>query len=120
MMWFTPTGSLANGDEHMRDTSAHDNLSATRTFVDDAPGNPFRTSHLPWNLEFDPAVAPTTTRVDLGEPWVVGCRVGRMSGRRRAPEIRNTQGEYAAVLMVHSGTEILTQQGRTTGARPYR
>ena len=116
-MWFTPTGSLANGDEHMRDTSAHDNPSATRTFVDDAPGNPFKTSHLPWNLEFDPAVAPTTTRVDLGEPWVVGCRVGRMSGRRRAPEIRNTQGEYAAVLMVHSGTEILTQQGRTTEVR---
>ncbi|WP_009476373.1 helix-turn-helix domain-containing protein [Rhodococcus sp. JVH1] len=122
----------------MRDTSAHDNPSATRIFVDDAPGNPFRTSHLPWNLEFDPddapgnpfrtshlpwnlefdpAVAPTTTRVDLGEPWVVGCRVGRMSGRRSAPEIRNTQGEYAAVLMVHSGTEILTQQGRTTEVR---
>ena len=76
-MWFTPTGSLANGDEHMRDTSTHDNPSATGTLVDDGPGNPFMTSHLPWNLEFDPAMAPTTTRVDLGEPWVVGCRVRR-------------------------------------------
>ncbi|MFD9667643.1 helix-turn-helix domain-containing protein [Rhodococcus sp. NPDC059968] len=98
----------------MRDISAHDNPSATGTFVDDGPGNPFKTSHLPWNLEFDPAVAPTTTRVDLGEPWVVGCRVGRMSGRRRAPEIRDTPGEYVALLMVHHGTEILAQQGRST------
>jgi len=48
----------------------------------------FRASHLPWNLQFDPAVPPTHARVDLGEPWVVGCTVGWMSGRRRARELR--------------------------------
>ncbi|RZL74170.1 MAG: AraC family transcriptional regulator [Rhodococcus sp. (in: high G+C Gram-positive bacteria)] len=101
----------------MGETLSFDNPSATGTFVDDGPGDPFRTSHLPWNLEFDPAAAPTTTRVDLGEPWVVGCRVGRMSGHRRTTEIRNTPGEYVALLIVHHGTEILAQQGRTAEVR---
>ena len=71
----------------------------------------FRASHLPWNLQFDPVVPPTHNRVDLGEPWVVGCTVGWMSGRRRARELRDTPGEYVALLMVHQGTEVLTQRG---------
>ena len=71
----------------------------------------FRASHLPWNLQFDPAVPPTHARVDLGEPWVVGCTVGWMSGRRRARELSQTPGEYVALLMVHQGTEVLTQHG---------
>ncbi|OOL31548.1 hypothetical protein GQ85_12945 [Rhodococcus rhodochrous] len=73
----------------------------------------FCASHLPWNLRFDPTVAPTSTRVNLGQPWVVGCSVGSMSGYRRAAELRRTPGEYIAVLMIRRGTETLTQRGRS-------
>ncbi|MET0915406.1 MAG: hypothetical protein ABWY81_04305, partial [Jiangellaceae bacterium] len=30
---------------------------------------------------------------------------------RRAHELRQTPGEYVALLMVHQGTEVLTQHG---------
>ena len=80
----------------------------------DAVHDSFAASHLPWDLEFDPRVTPTTSRVDLGAPWVVGCTVGRMHGFRRPAHIRRTPGEYTAVLMVHSGMEILTQCGEST------
>jgi AraC-like DNA-binding protein len=36
-----------------------------------------------------------------------------MTGRRRAVELRQTPGEYVALLMVHRGTEHLVQHGRT-------
>ncbi len=77
----------------------------------------FRASHLPWNLQFDPVVPPTHNRVDLGEPWVVGCTVGWMSGRRRARELRDSPGEYVALLMVDQGIAVFTQRGQSATVR---
>jgi AraC-like DNA-binding protein len=71
----------------------------------------FRASHLPWNLQSDPAVPPSHHRADLGEMWSVGCTVGWMSGRRRTRELRDTPGEYVALLLVHQGIEVFTQRG---------
>ncbi len=77
----------------------------------------FRASHLPWDLQFDPAVPPSHDRVDLGEPWFVGCTVGWMSGRRRARELRDSPGEYVALLMVDQGIEVFTQRGQSATVR---
>jgi hypothetical protein len=70
-------------------------------------------SHLPWALDLDPQFEPRSRRFSLGESWVVGCRIGPMTGRRRSGELRRTAGEFVAVLLVERGTEVLVQQGRT-------
>ncbi len=70
-------------------------------------------SHLPWDLDLTAGTAPQAKRWDLGDSWAVGCRIGPMLGRRRKAELRRTPGEYVAVLMVHRGTEVLVQEGRT-------
>ena len=75
-------------------------------------------SHLRWDLDLSGGVAPSADRWWLGETWTVGCRIGPMRGRRRAPELRRNPGEYVGVLMVHHGTEVFSQQGTTATVTP--
>jgi AraC-like DNA-binding protein len=70
-------------------------------------------SHLPWDLDLRESIVPRAESWSLADTWAVKCRIGWMHGRRRAAELRRTPGEYVAVLMVHSGTELLVQDGRT-------
>ncbi|MBN9112274.1 MAG: helix-turn-helix transcriptional regulator [Pseudonocardia sp.] len=86
---------------------------AAPAYVDDDAFDAISASHLPWSLDLGDDRAPTSARWDLGDPWVVGCRIGRMTGRRGRAELRDTPGEYVAVLLVHRGTEYLRQEGRT-------
>lgn len=95
-------------------------MADVRSVIDDprgtTPDDLFESvslSHLPWDLDLAGDLTPSVTSTDLGDSWVVGCRIGRMLGRRRKPELRRTPGEYVAVLMVHRGTEVLVQHGRT-------
>lgn len=87
--------------------------SSAPVCVDDDAFDAISASHLPWALDLGDDRAPVSTRWDLGDPWVVGCRIGRMTGRRGRAELRSTPGEYVAVLLVHRGTEYLSQEGRT-------
>lgn len=95
-------------------------MAIVRTDGDRVPGRveedlfeEISTSHLPWDLDLAAGVTPQARRWGLGDSWAVGCRIGRMTGRRRKAQLRSTSGEYVAVLMVHSGTEVLVQEGRT-------
>jgi AraC family transcriptional activator of tynA and feaB len=75
-------------------------------------------SHLPWALRLDGAEVPRTREADLGGSRVVRCRIGAMTGRRSPSEIRQTSGEFVALLIVHRGEETLTQGGRSATVRP--
>ena len=72
----------------------------------------FSTSHLPWRLDVSRGSVLEHRTVHMGESWAVDCRLGGMAGRRDAPQIRRTEGEYVAVLLVRHGTETFTQHGR--------
>jgi AraC-like DNA-binding protein len=72
----------------------------------------FATSHLPWRLDVSRDAGLQHRTVELGDLWAVDCRLGGMVGRRDLREIRRTQGEYLAVLLVRHGTEVFTQRGR--------
>jgi AraC family transcriptional activator of tynA and feaB len=72
----------------------------------------FSTSHLPWRLDVSRGSVLEHRTVHMGESWAVDCRLGGMAGRRDAPQIRRTDGEYVAVLLVRHGTETFTQHGR--------
>jgi len=75
-------------------------------------------SHLPWHLDLGATLEPAAERWSLADTWAVNCRIGRMYGQRRPAELRRTPGEFVALLMVHRGTEILVQNGRTTKVTP--
>ncbi|WP_145692558.1 helix-turn-helix transcriptional regulator [Rhodococcus rhodochrous] len=106
-----------HGRHERMDNRVYETLAGDSTYSDEEADDPFALSHLPWALQVDPATTPMTKRIDLGAPWIVGCRVGRMSGYRRRFEIQNTPAEYAALLIVHHGTETLEQAGATVDVR---
>ncbi|HWM01715.1 MAG TPA: AraC family transcriptional regulator [Actinophytocola sp.] len=85
---------------------------ATRSLLDpveDAARDDFNASHLPWRIDVDGPRSAVTSRVRMGGSWFVDCRVGRMTGRRGVRDIRETPGDFIAVLLVDRGTEIFTQ-----------
>jgi AraC family transcriptional activator of tynA and feaB len=77
--------------------------------VEAASCDDFNASHLPWRIDVEGPRSAVTSRVRMGASWFVNCRVGRMTGRRGVPDIRETPGDFIAVLLVDSGTEIFTQ-----------
>jgi AraC-like DNA-binding protein len=72
----------------------------------------FALSHLPWRLDVSRDAGLQHKTVELGDLWAVDCSLGGMVGRRDLREIRRTEGEYMAVLLVRDGTEVFTQLGR--------
>jgi len=77
--------------------------------VEDAAHDDFNASHLPWRIDVEGPRSAVTSRVRMGASWFVDCRVGRMTGRRGVRDIRETPGDFIAVLLVDRGTEIFTQ-----------
>jgi AraC family transcriptional activator of tynA and feaB len=73
----------------------------------------FSSSHLPWRLDVGRHEALRHKTRTLGEFWAVECKLGGMSGRRGATELRRTEGEHLAVLLVRKGSEIFTQNDKT-------
>lgn len=73
--------------------------------------NKFADTHLPWNLEVSKKAALQHSTKRFGEFWAVATALGGMSGQRGPKEIRRTNGEFLAVLLVHNGREIFTQKG---------
>lgn len=78
----------------------------------------FSTSHLPWCLDVVREASLEYKEVKLGGPWAVDCRLGGMSGLRGCREIRRTDGEYTAVLLVRQGQEVFSQSGRQASIGP--
>jgi len=77
--------------------------------VEHAAPDDFNASHLPWRIDVEGPRSAVTSRVRMGGSWFVDCRVGRMTGRRGVRDIRETPGDFIAVLLVDRGTEIFTQ-----------
>ena len=77
--------------------------------VEDAARDDFNASHLPWRIDVEGPRSAVTSRVRMGGSWFVDCRVRRMTGRRGVRDIRETPGDFIAVLLVDRGTEIFTQ-----------
>ena len=77
--------------------------------VEDAVHDDFNASHLPWRIDVEGPRSAVTSRVSMGGSWFVDCCVGRMIGRRGVRDIRETPGDFIAVLLVDRGTEIFTQ-----------
>jgi AraC family transcriptional regulator, positive regulator of tynA and feaB len=77
--------------------------------VEDAVHDDFNASHLPWRIDVEGPRSAVTSRVGMGGSWFVDCSVGRMIGRRGVRDIRETPGDFIAVLLVDRGTEIFTQ-----------
>jgi AraC-like DNA-binding protein len=86
--------------------------------LEDSLHDDFNASHLPWRIDVEGPRSALTSRVGMGGPWFVNCSVGRMIGRRGARDIRETPGDYIAVLMVDRGTEIFTQNDVETVVTP--
>jgi AraC family transcriptional activator of tynA and feaB len=74
----------------------------------------FASSHLPWRLDVRRHAALRHVTQTLGKSWIVDCTLGGMVGRRGPAEIRQTDGEFIAVLLVRRGTEVFTQSDRKT------
>jgi AraC family transcriptional activator of tynA and feaB len=72
----------------------------------------FASSHLPWRLNVMRQGELRHVTRTLGKSWAVGCTLGGMVGRRSPAELRQTDGEYLAVLLVQQGTEVFTQNDR--------
>jgi AraC-like DNA-binding protein len=77
--------------------------------VENAAHDDFNASHLPWRIDVEGPGSAVTSRFRMGGSWFVDCCVGRMTGRRGVRDIRETPGDYIAVLLVDRGTEIFTQ-----------
>jgi AraC-like DNA-binding protein len=86
--------------------------------VSDEMVTDFSASHLPWQLEVSRESRLEHRAVQLGDSWVVDCRLGGMAGARGVREIRRTAGEYVAVLLVRQGMETFTQSGRKVEVGP--
>jgi AraC family transcriptional activator of tynA and feaB len=78
----------------------------------------FGASHLLWRIDVQAPRPPVTSRVHMGRPWFVDCSVGRMTGRRGPRDIRETPGDFIAVLLVDRGVEIFTQNDVQTTVTP--
>lgn len=74
----------------------------------------FASSHLPWRLDVRRHAKLRHLTRRLGKPWTVGCTLGGMVGRRGPAELRQTDGEFIAVLLVQRGAEVFAQSGRET------
>lgn len=94
------------------DASSVAAVSAERRHTD------FCVSHLPWRLDVDNIDSVATSTVALGGPWFVDCRVDWMLGHRGSREIRDTPGDFIAMLMVRRGTEVFTQHERCAEIKP--
>ena len=66
--------------------------------VEDAVHDDFNASHLPWRIDVEGPRSAVTSRVGMGGSWFVDCSVGRMIGRRGVRDIRETPGDFIAVL----------------------
>lgn len=86
--------------------------ATTMPVVNDEMVDQFSTSHLPWQLDVVRDAALKHQAAKLGELWAVDCRLGGMAGRRGQREISQTDGDYAAVLLVRNGQEVFSQSGR--------
>lgn len=69
----------------------------------------FATSHLPWQLDVQRQTGLRHDTRDLGDCWTVTTALGGMHGHRGSPELRRTNGEYLALLLVQRGREVFTQ-----------
>lgn len=75
-------------------------------------------SHLPWALDVSRGTTAAHSAVQLGDARVVDCRMGGMTGSRSVREVRRTDGEYVAVLLVRGGSETFSQDGRQVEVGP--
>lgn len=78
----------------------------------------FSSSHLPWRLDVGRQAELRHETRTLGEFWTVGCTLGGIVGRRGTTELRRTEGEYLALLLVRQGTEVFSQQDRKATVGP--
>ena len=85
-----------------------------KTLLDPVEDDNFNASHLPWRIDLEGPCSAVTSRVGMGRSWFVDCSVGRMIGRRGVRDIRETSGDFIAVLLVDRGTEIFTQNDAET------
>lgn len=80
------------------------------TVVDDEMVNEFASTHLPWRLDVRRGAGLLHATKAFGDSWAVSSGLGGMVGQRGPRELRRTEGEFLAVLLVRSGREVFTQQ----------
>jgi AraC family transcriptional activator of tynA and feaB len=79
-------------------------------------------THLPWEVRVaEPDRGDYDARVRrrrLGDLALIECACQPCSGFRGGRQLRNTAGEYVSVLVVVSGSEVVSQQDRQVMASP--